>query len=317
MPLIALLYALAMITTSIGSVCGNVMLLLVVAFNTKLQTETWALTLNFCICDLILGLSAIPFGIHNSLSGVEGYDTKSILCQSNAFVYVLLQLASVHSLTWATIDKFTEICFALQYAQLFTKKRTWVILSFLWMYCLLNACFPFMGFGSYRYSENKFICMPRFQPSSKSYSIIIIVIGVIIPIMIMCSLYIYIVYIARNQALRGTFVCNDQHCYYVPANNYIRSSIVMISTAVTSHNSDHAGSSNKNLRKVCLLVCWMPYITVSFFETFTEYSIPPVADAVATWLVLLTSALNPWVNSMTQKKYRKALRGSLKKLRQR
>ncbi|XP_034783918.2 histamine H2 receptor [Acipenser ruthenus] len=279
----AVLYAILMIPTSIGSILANILLLLIFAYNLKLQTETSALTLNFCICDLLLGLTVIPFGVHNSLFGITNYTKDSFVCQSTAFFYMLLQLASVHSLTWSTIDKFTEICFPLHSAQLFTKKRTWAILCLLWIYCLINASFPFLGFGSYKYGERKFICAPNLQQSSKGYGVVLIAIGVIIPILIMCSLYIYIVKIARNQALRGTFACNDQHCYYVPANNYFRRTIVLISTAM------------------CLLVCWMPYITISFYEMFTGNNIAPLTEVIATWLVLFTSALNPWVTIMSQK----------------
>ncbi|KPP65990.1 histamine H2 receptor-like, partial [Scleropages formosus] len=282
MPLLNLLYVVIMTTTSVGSVCGNITLLLVVALNKSLQTETWALTLSFCLCDLALGLSTIPFAVHNGLNEVQEYSGGSALCQANGFIFMVLQLTSVHSQMWATIDKFTEICFALQYPRLFNKRKSWAVLTVLWLYCLVNAALPLLGFGSYRYSRTRFICMPSFQSSSKGFSILLIVLGIIAPILIMCSLYACLVYIARNQVQRGTFACNEQHCYYVPANNYFRSSMAMVATAV------------------CLLVCWLPYITTYFYETYTGRYSPAAINAMATWLMLLTSALNPWINSMMQ-----------------
>ncbi|KAI1895654.1 hypothetical protein AGOR_G00108450 [Albula goreensis] len=302
MPAVALLYAVLMVIASVGSVCGNGVLVLVVALNSSLRTETWVLTLSFCLCDLSLGLSIIPIGVHNSLFQTQDDAASSgdgTLCQTSAFIFVLLQLASVNSLALATVDKFAEICFALHYARLCTRRRTWAALALLWVYCLFGATCPLLGFGEYRYSQTKFLCTPSFQPSHRGFSVVLLAMGIIAPILVMCSLCTYVIYIARNQALRGTFVCNEQHCYYVPANNYFRSSIVMVATVV------------------CLLVTWLPYITTCFYETFTGRTITPAADAVATWLMLFTSALNPWINSMTQKKYRAALQGSLKKLRHR
>ncbi|XP_014050042.2 uncharacterized protein [Salmo salar] len=67
---------------------------------------------------------------------------------------------------------------------------------------------------------------------------------------------------------------------------------------------------------VFLLVCWLPYIATCFYETFSGHEPPAATSAVATWLVLFTSALNPWINSMTQTRYRAALRKSLNKIRQ-
>uniref|UniRef100_A0A8C7QTI1 G-protein coupled receptors family 1 profile domain-containing protein n=1 Tax=Oncorhynchus mykiss TaxID=8022 RepID=A0A8C7QTI1_ONCMY len=295
---VALVYAALMVVSSLFSVCGNVVLLLVVLLNKELHTETWALTLSFCLSDLALGLSTIPFGAHNSLLRPQGYTSDGYLCQGSAFLYLLLQLGSIHSLTWATVDKFTEICFALSYSTICTARRTRVVLVLVWLYGLINAALPLLGFGRYTYSSTRFLCAPSFQPDYRGFSLLFIVVGIIAPILIMCSMYAYIVYIARKQVRRGTFVCNDQHCFYVPAKNYFRSSIVMVATVVF------------------LLVCWLPYIATCFYETFSGHEPPAATSAVATWLVLFTSSLNPWINSMTQKRYRVALRKSLNKIRQ-
>ncbi|XP_023689368.2 adenosine receptor A3 [Paramormyrops kingsleyae] len=294
MPSAALLYAAAMICTTVASVCGNITLLLVLALNQGLRTETWALTLSVCLSDLALGLCTVPFGVHNSLLGVWGgaggssgeegrYTGDGPLCWAAGFSFVLFQLASLHSLTWATVDKFTEICFALQYPRLFTKSRSRGSLALLWLYSLLSATLPLLGCGSYRYSAGRFICAPSFPSSGTGLSLLFLGVGVIAPILVICSLYTYLVYIARSQALRGTFICNEQHCHYVPAKNYFRSSMVMTTTLA------------------CLLVCWLPYIITCFYEVFTSRESPVWANALATWLVLLTSALNPWINCMTQK----------------
>ncbi|XP_065105033.1 adenosine receptor A3 [Paramisgurnus dabryanus] len=293
----SLLYAVLLIGSSICSVFGNSVLLLVVLFDKSLRTDTWPLTMSFCLSDLTLAISVIPFGIHNSLYSVKSYSSKSVLCQGSAFLFLLFQLASIHSLTWAVVDKFTEICFALSYTSIFTAHRVKVILTLVWVYSLLNAAMPLLGFGSYSYSEMKFLCFPSFQPSRIGFNMLFMVLGIIIPILLMCSMYGYIVYIARNQVKRGTFVCNEDHCFYVPANNYFKSSIVMVTTIV------------------CLLVCWLPYIIICFYETLTGKESSQFVSVIATWLVLFTSALNPWINSMTRTRYRVALRRSVNKIR--
>lgn len=231
----ALVYAVLLIGSSICSVLGNSVLLLVVLFDKSLQTDTWPLTLSFCLSDLALGISIMPFGIHNSLYQVKEYASKSVVCQGSASLFLLLQLASIHSLTWAVADKFTEICFALNYAGIFTAHRVKIVLILVWMYSLLNAAMPLIGFGGYSYSETKFLCVPSFQPSSIGFNVLFMGLGIIIPILLMCSMYGYIVYVARKQVRRGTFVCNEDHCFYVPANNYFKSSIVMVTT-IGKHN---------------------------------------------------------------------------------
>ncbi|TSO25192.1 Histamine H2 receptor [Bagarius yarrelli] len=271
-----------MISCSLCSICGNAILLLLLLSDRSLQTETWTLTLSFSLSDLALGLSTVPFGAHNSLFRPQGYASSSVVCKASAFLFLLFQLASVHSLTWATIDKFTEICFALNYPRIFNAYRTRLILAIIWVYSFLNASLPLLGFGRYSYSSSMKLCAPSFEPANIGFNMLFIVVGIIVPILIMCFMYGYIVYVARKQVRRGTFVCNEQHCFYVPANNYFKSSIVMVTTTV------------------CLLICWLPYITICFYETLTGSESSQPASAIATWLVLFTSTLNPWINSMSQ-----------------
>uniref|UniRef100_A0A3P8RS40 G-protein coupled receptors family 1 profile domain-containing protein n=1 Tax=Amphiprion percula TaxID=161767 RepID=A0A3P8RS40_AMPPE len=275
------LYAILMVLSSVASVCGNLLLLLVLLLNKDLRSDTLGLTLSFSLSDLALGLSTIPFGAHNSLFRSDSYPSEGTLCQGSGFLFLLLQTSSIHSLSWATIDKFTEICFALSYRSIWTAGRSRVVLVLVWLFCLVSAALPLLGFGSYAYSETRFLCCPRFGRDDRYFVVLWMAAGIVAPILTMCSLYGYIVYVARKQARRGTFMCNDQHCFYVPANNYLRSSIVMVSTS-------------------CLLVCWLPYISVCLYETFSGNQSPPVASAFSAWLVLTSAALNPWITCMMQ-----------------
>uniref|UniRef100_A0A3Q1EY34 Histamine H2 receptor-like n=2 Tax=Acanthochromis polyacanthus TaxID=80966 RepID=A0A3Q1EY34_9TELE len=271
-----------MVLSSVASVCGNLLLLLVLLLNKDLHSDTLGLTLSFSLSDLALGLSTIPFGAHNSLFQSDGYPSEGTLCQGSGFLFLLLQTSSIHSLSWATVDKFTEICFALSYCSIWTAGRSRAVLVLVWLFCLVSAALPLLGFGSYAYSESRFLCCPSFDRDHRYFVVLWMAAGIVAPILTMCSLYGYIVYVARKQARRGTFMCNDQHCFYVPANNYLRSSIVMVSTSV------------------CLLVCWLPYISVCLYETFSGNQSPPVASAFSAWLVLTSAALNPWITCMTQ-----------------
>uniref|UniRef100_A0A3B4Z7A0 Histamine H2 receptor-like n=1 Tax=Stegastes partitus TaxID=144197 RepID=A0A3B4Z7A0_9TELE len=270
-----------MLLSSVASVCGNLLLLLVLLLNKDLRSDTLSLTLSFSLSDLALGLSTIPFGAHNSLFQPDGRPSEGMLCQGSGFLFLLLQTSSIHSLSWATVDKFTEICFALSYSSIWTAGRSRAVLVLVWLFCLVSAILPLLGFGSYAYSESRFLCCPTFSPDNRYFVVLWMAVGIVAPILTMCSLYGYIVYVARKQARRGTFMCNELHCFYVPANNYLRSSIVMVSTS-------------------CLLVCWLPYISVCLYETFSGQPSPTVGSAFSAWLVLTSAALNPWITCMTQ-----------------
>ncbi|KAF0043749.1 hypothetical protein F2P81_002907 [Scophthalmus maximus] len=228
---LTILYAVLMVLSSAASVCGNLLLLLVLLLNKDLRSDTLGLIVSFSLSDLALGLSTLPSGAVNSLSPPSGYHSEGVFCQGSGFIFLLLQTSSVHSLTWATVDKFTEICFALSYRSIWTAGRSRAVLVLVWLFCLVTATLPLLGFGSYAYSESRFLCCPSFTPDNRHFVALWMLLGIVAPIVTTCSLYGYIVYVARKQARRGTFMCNELHCFYVPANNYLRSSMVMVTTS--------------------------------------------------------------------------------------
>ncbi|MEE6520703.1 hypothetical protein FKM82_018631, partial [Ascaphus truei] len=225
-------YATLIITTSLGAVAANLLLVILLTCHLKLRTDTWALTLNLSLCDMIFGMSIIPLTVYNSLSKGGVFLEGGTACRLAGFLFVLLQLASLNSLVWATIDKFAEICYPLRYAQLFTRMRIWFILAFLWIYSVVVAAVPFMGMGDYSFSQEVSMCLPSFRSHSRNlYSIMLLSVAVLTPITGISILYLSIIHIARYQAKRGTFVCNDQHCYYVPIRSYFRNTVILIVSA--------------------------------------------------------------------------------------
>lgn len=51
---------------------------------------------------------------------------------------------------------------------------------------------------------------------------------------------------------------------------------------------------------VCLLVCWLPFISVCLYETFSGQQTPAQTGALSAWLVLTSASLNPWITCLTQ-----------------
>ncbi|XP_015230432.1 PREDICTED: histamine H2 receptor-like isoform X1 [Cyprinodon variegatus] len=292
------LYAALMVLSASAAVCGNLFILTVLLLNKELQSDTLCLTLSFSLSDLATGLSVIPFGAYNSLSWPAVYPSQGVFCQGSGFILLLLQASSLQSLTWATVDRFSALCFALSYRSMWTSRRSWVLLVLVWFFCLLNATLPLLGFGSYAYSKSRFLCCVEFTPENRSFVVLWVVVSVAGPVLTICSLYAYMVHIARKQARKGTFVCNELHCFHVPANTYLRSSAVMAATSA------------------CLLVCWLPFISVCLYETFSGQQSPEAAAALSTWLALTSAAINPWIICMTQSRYRSAVHQRLSRFYQ-
>lgn len=217
-----------MALSGVASVSGNLLLLLALLLNKQLRTDTLGLTLSSSLSDLALGLSVMPLGAYNGLSCPAGCRREGAACQGGAFVFTLLQTSSISSFAWVTGARFTEVCWALSSGSVWTPRRSWLLVLLLWTSCSLLAALPLLGWGSYSYSRSRFLCCPTFSPDNSCFVAVWMLAGVVLPLVATCALQGYVVHVARRQARRGTFVCNQLHCFYVPANNFLRSSMVML-----------------------------------------------------------------------------------------
>uniref|UniRef100_A0A8C4NF71 G-protein coupled receptors family 1 profile domain-containing protein n=1 Tax=Eptatretus burgeri TaxID=7764 RepID=A0A8C4NF71_EPTBU len=236
-------------------------------------------------------LSLAGFGAHClRVEESQFAESNGVPCQVGAFILVLLEISSVHSTMWISVCRFAEIRLPFSHTWVLKGRGAVVITGTIWAYSVLMASLPFLGLGTYAYIQGKALCAPRFQDQhAVYYGGLALGFSVGIPILVLCAMYATIVRAARKQAKRGTFVCNEDNCRYVPANRYLKCAMVLVSTMVI------------------LLSCWLPYLTISFYTAIT-HDLPYTAiEAICTWLLLSSSALNPWMNSLSQKTFRDAL----------
>ncbi|KAF3845622.1 hypothetical protein F7725_008785 [Dissostichus mawsoni] len=216
--------------------------------NRNLRSDTLILTLSCCFSDITLSLSAFPLAVYHAVSHPPGPPpSDGVLCQGGGFLLLLLQTSSLYSLFWTSVDTFVDICFALIYSMIVTPGRCRLVLLMMWSGCLGGAALPLMGFGHYTYREDRYLCGPDFSPAHTAF-VMLWLVGVFVPLIAMVSLYGHVVIVARKQTRRGTFICNEINCHYVPVNIYLRSSIAMLSTSesISDLSSLHLAGSEQH-----------------------------------------------------------------------
>ncbi|CAH1802820.1 unnamed protein product, partial [Owenia fusiformis] len=93
----------------------------------------------------------------------------------------------------------------------------------------------------------------------------------------------------------------------------------------TSTTSNVGQSNTKKSLKATLrlfalilvyLICWFPYVVVSMKTTIDNHTghdpSTPEIHAIATWLLLMNSAINPYIYTMTNKRFRHTLKRMLR-----
>ncbi|XP_056446735.1 melatonin receptor type 1B-B [Gadus chalcogrammus] len=283
---------------SAASVAGNLLVLLLLLLDRELRAEASALSLSLALSDLGLGLSVLPLAAHSSLAGGPAGPGPP-LCQAAGFLSVLLQTASLHSLAWLTLGRYSQLCLALGSGRLWAGRRTLGPLLLLWAFCLLTAALPLLGVGRYAYSRSTFLCGPGVEAEAAEaavaaggwgFSLYVLLVGALLPLGAVCALQACMAATARRQARRGTFACNRDHCFYVPASSYSRTAGLLLATSG------------------CVLVCWLPYICVGVYQAVGGRAVPAEVSCLSAGLLLCCPSLNPWSFSMSHTSYRAALR---------
>ena len=224
-------FAALMVLNSVASVAGNLLVLLLLLLDKELRADSSALSLSLSLCDLGLGLSVLPLAAHSSLAG--GPPGHGPLCQAAGFLFLLLQTASLHSLAWLTLGRCSQLCLALSSSRLWAGRRTLGPLLLLWAFCLLTAALPLLGVGRYAYSPSTFLCGPALEAAAagRGFGLYVLLLGVLLPLGGVCILQACMAATARRQARRGTFTCNQDHCFYVPASSYTRTAGLLLATS--------------------------------------------------------------------------------------
>jgi leucokinin receptor len=92
---------------SIIAVIGNILVILVIATNRRMQTVTNFFIANLSIADVIIGCLGIPFQFQAAL--LQRWDLPDILCPVAPFVKELSVNVSVATLTVIAIDRFFAV----------------------------------------------------------------------------------------------------------------------------------------------------------------------------------------------------------------
>uniref|UniRef100_A0AAV2JF91 G-protein coupled receptors family 1 profile domain-containing protein n=1 Tax=Knipowitschia caucasica TaxID=637954 RepID=A0AAV2JF91_KNICA len=258
-------------------------------------------TLSLGASDLLLSLSVVPAALYCAAAGVRRVEEDSLWCQTGGFLLVLLQTSSLHSRMWAAVGQYSEIRHALSNDRLWTSMRIRVLVLLLWLYSIINAALPVLRVGKYRYSPARALCvlsLVEVDAISRGMSLSWLSISMATPLVLACVLQGYVAHVARVQARRGTFRCNETHCFYIPAQAYERSAhALLISTA-------------------SLVLCWAPYLSVCLYEGLSLDLVPLWVSQGSMFLVLSSCAVNPAVTCLTQIQYRTAARVFMSRLLQ-
>ncbi|TGZ74773.1 hypothetical protein CRM22_000750 [Opisthorchis felineus] len=176
----------------IGTVIGNLLVVLAVALVRKLQTPSNFLIVSLAVSDLLVGLVVMPITIIHDIN--RQWPFNEALCDTYIAFDVLLCTASILNLCAISVDRYLAITKPLRYAAKRTPKRMFLMIAGVWLASALISIPPIFGF------KEKWIPYTCGYSENVYYQIYATGGAFYIPLIVMLVLYGRIFVLARRMA---------------------------------------------------------------------------------------------------------------------
>lgn len=273
---------------------GNSVICMLVYRSPRLRTVTMVTNLivgNLAVSDLAVCLLKIPVSLLIIVK--NQWIWNEAFCNAVGFVNSLLLFEVLYSLALVSVSRYCCVVSPSKFSAIFTRKRTYGIISVTWIMSTLSAAPPLFGWGVFQFEYGKAICVIAVRQSI-SYTIVLALLQFTLPFLLITIPYFKIFRFLRTHNRRLSA-------------NSITSSFRRQSRTSLFHDFK---MTKLLLIVVCFFVaCWAPYTVVNLLAGFGFIdNIPLVLDCICNLLTFLSSSCNPFIYGSFNNQFRKGFR---------
>ncbi|XP_062992158.1 melanopsin-like [Elgaria multicarinata webbii] len=298
------LYTVGSCVLVIGSVgiTGNLLVLYAFFSNKRLRTPANYFIMNLAVSDFLMSATQAPICFLNSMH--KEWILGEIGCNLYAFCGALFGITSMMTLLAISVDRYCVITKPLQSIKRTSKKRSCIILVFVWLYSLGWSVCPLFGWSSYIPEGLMISCTwdyVTYSPANRSYTMMLCCCVFFIPLIVIFHCYIFMFLAIRSTGR------NVQKL----GSTYNRKSSV-----------SHSMKSEWKLAKIAFVaivvfvLSWSPYACVTliawagYARTLTPYS-----KSVPAVIAKASAIYNPIIYAIIHPRYRRTIRSAVPCLR--
>ena len=248
------------------------------------------------------------------------------MCSLYTTMYLLAVPSSVINLCAVTVDRYLVLRMPLRYNSVMPRGRAVLIICCLWIYAVIWACLPVMGWKTDVPIVQNGYC---YFVSTKEYNVAVNIVNFLLPMIFMAIFWCFIYAIVYQHHKRFLKIERSLSLNTTESSNSSNGEATQMSSLTSSRierrekkrmRRNVRGSRYIGFIVVLFYFCWLPYVTVSLIGNLCKSCnekemIPYVLYSAFLTLGLLNSALNPFLYPFHDKHFKEAFKDMWKKMK--
>ena len=190
-----ILFVVAFLIIATLTVIGNIVVILAVFSNHRLQNPANFLIVNLAISDFFQGALTMPLRIAELLNSS---DHTLIQCDLVISLTILFHSASNFNLALIALDRFIAVSKPFAYANVMKTSSYKIVIALTWLFCLILSGCPVVGWRKEITEDAGAVC--RYGTTlTEEYIILYVCVVDVAPVVIMLVTYTYIFRTTRRQ----------------------------------------------------------------------------------------------------------------------
>ena len=275
-------------------VIGNLIVCGAIIVNKNLRsspTNTFIFSLAFS--DLLTVSLVVPFDIE-SIILLGAWRHNEELCKAWVTMYVITVPTSIFTLLAVSVDCYKSLSDPLnrfRRCRFMTRKKALIVSMAIWIYTILFALIPIMGYRTYDEFVFEGVCYFSF---TKIYTALSSAINFILPLLVTCCIYIKIYRMARSQ--QSIF----------PADT-LRISEFRSAEKRKVYLRNMRAAKTISIFVAVLFSCWIPFSVISIVSNLCGTCVKNIPQEVLVVFLMfgyLNSALNPFLFAFRNSRFK-------------
>ena len=305
---------------------SNFLVVYAFIFYKKLQTRvTNYFVVSLAVSDILTSGFVTTFKLDSNIRA-NIWTHGEFMCSLYTTMYLLAVPSSVINLCAVTVDRYLVLRMPLRYNSVMPPGRAVLIICCLWIYAVIWACLPVMGWKiDFPIIENGYCHFV----STKEYNVAVNIVNFLLPMIFMAIFWSFIYGIVHQHHKRFLKIERSLSLNTNESSNSSNGEATQMSSLTSSRNERREKKRiRRNIRGsryigfivVLFYFCWLPYVTVSMIGNLCQHCLeeqkfPFVLYDAFLVLGLLNSALNPFLYPFHDKHFKEAFRDMWKKMK--